>query len=743
MTDLTADISGLHLSERASANRAASLADGPLFSPYWYKISGLKPRLRPGVTLTRRVEQGEIWHVLSAPETNRHFRLDSAAYALIGALDGRATLEDIWRAVLNRFGDAAPGQDETLRLLGQLHQANALNAGALPSLSEAARRARKVQRQKVLGQLKNPLFVRFHLLDPQALIAWTYPLVRPAFGMVGFTLWLGVVAWLGVMVVRHSDRLAATTLDRALAADNLLIAALVFPVAKFLHELAHGWAVHHYGGQVRDSGIMFLVFLPAPYVDASAAGAFPGRFARVLTSAAGMMFELVLAAGAMAVWLTAETGLITAIAFNIMLVAGISTLLFNGNPLLRFDAYFMLCDAIGVQNLGTRSGKWWGWLVHRFGFGIEEWETPARTVTESVWFALYHPASYAYRVFLTLSIALFVASEYPVVGLTLASWAITTTFIVPFTKALWQVATGPRVAGHRSRALGVTALLIGVPLGGLFLVPVPYGTVVPAVVIQPEGTRLAAPAQAQITEVLLPSGEIARAGSPLATLDAPLLAAELALTEAELATAQAQLTAEESQDGSAAEAAAIRAEIDYLTEERRILAEDTAALAILATRPGQLVARPDVLVPGRLLSKGAEVGALLPEDARVELRAAIPAWRIEEVLSASSQVEMRHPGRFFARQPGRVTRIAPEATRSLPYPSLAASAGGPLTMDPGDPDGRRTADPIHLAQVETDMLLTGSAIGALVWVRFDHGTQPLAPRLWRGARQIFLSRLAL
>ena len=741
MTDMA--VNGLSLPRAGGAARRAEASDGPLFSPYWYKMSGLRPRLRPGVTLTRRVEQGEVWHILSAPETNRHFRLDAAGYALIGALDGRATLDEIWHAVLARFGDAAPGQDEALRLLGQLHQANALNAGAVPSLSEAGRRARRIARQRLLGQLKNPLFVRFHLFDPKALIDATYPFVRPVFGRAGLALWLGVLIWMAIMVVRHWDGLTATTLDRALAADNLLIAALVFPVTKFLHELAHGWAVRHYGGEVRDAGLMLLVFLPAPYVDASAAGAFADRGPRIFTSAAGMMAELCLAALAMLVWLHAETGIVTAVAYNVMLVSGISTLLFNGNPLLRFDAYFMLCDLIGVQNLGTRSGKWWGWIVHRFGFGIEEWENPARTRAEAWWFALYHPASYGYRVFLTLSIALFVASEYPVIGLTLAAWAITTTFAFPFAKALWEVATSPRISRHRGRALWVTGLLIALPAVALFVVPVPHGTVAPAVVVQPEDTRLAAPTEAEIAQVLVPSGSPVTVGETLLTLRAPLLDAELAVTEAELGTARARLATEEARDDGAAEAAAIRAEIGYLAEEQRELVEDAAALQVVAEAPGLLVGRSDVLVPGRRVARGAEVAALMPDGAMAELRAAIPAGRIEEVRGADARVEIRQPGRVFEPVSGQIVRLAPEATRDLPYPGLAAPAGGPITLDPDDPERRRAADPVYLAQIDSDLPLDQTAIGALVWVRFDHGASPLAPRIWKAARQVFLSRLAI
>lgn len=717
-------------------------ADSPLFSPYWYKVGRVMPRLRPGVRITRREEQGEVWHILSAPESNRHFRLDAASYALIAALDGRHSLDAIWRRVLTRFGDAAPGQDEAIRLLGQLHQADALNAGTAPTLAEFSQRSRRMQRQKLLGRLKSPLFVRVPLFDPHRLIDLTYPLVRPMFSWAGFVLWLGIVTWLAVQAVAQWGLLSNAVLDRALSTDNLIVAMVVFPFAKALHEMSHGWAVRHWGGEVREFGIMFLVFLPAPYVDASDATAFRSRRARMVVGGAGMMAEALLAALAMWVWLEAAPGLARAIAFNTMLIAGVSTLLFNGNPLLRFDAYFMLSDLIGVQNLAGRSQKWWGWVLHRFFYGIDDWENPARSRAEARWFAFYHPASYAYRIFLTLSIALFVAQKYRVIGLGLAAWSVSTTLILPAGQGIWHLMTSAQLTGYRRRAWGMTGLIVGLPLA-LLLVPLPYGTVAPGVVIAPDSARIAAPVDAEIARVLTPAGTHVAQSTPLAALTAPLADNRLALIEAQLATTRARLSIFEATPTGTDEAIGTRARLAYLREERDEAREDLSKLALSTQTAGLFLARDPVLLPGRRLSEGSEIGLLIPEDARAQIRVAIPASQIDLVRLSPENVSVYVPGSGFAPQPGVTRAIAPQATRQLDYPTLAKATGGPLVMDPTDNAGRRTAQPFHMAEIDSDLSYDALAVGALVWVRFDHGFAPLAPRLWRLARQTFLSRLAL
>ena len=134
---------------------------------------------------------------------------------------------------------------------------------------------------------------------------------------------------------------------------------------KALHECGHGFATKVLGGEVHEAGIILLALMPVPYVDASAASAFRSKGQRVLVGAGGMLVELFLASLALFVWLLVEPGPVRAVAWNVMLIGGVSTLVFNANPLLRFDGYYILADAIDIPNLGSRANAWLGWTAER------------------------------------------------------------------------------------------------------------------------------------------------------------------------------------------------------------------------------------------------------------------------------------------------------------------------------------------------------------------------------------------
>jgi putative peptide zinc metalloprotease protein len=115
-------------------------------------------------------------------------------------------------------------------------------------------------------------------------------------------------------------------------------------------------------------GVMFLVFFPLPYVDASSAWAFRKKWQRAIVGMAGVMAELAAASIAAIVWTQTSTGTVHIIAYNVIFVASVSTLLFNGNPLLRFDAYYVLADLLEIPKRGylLRCGSpymLWGWRV--------------------------------------------------------------------------------------------------------------------------------------------------------------------------------------------------------------------------------------------------------------------------------------------------------------------------------------------------------------------------------------------
>ena len=154
--------------------------------------------------------------------------------------------------------------------------------------------------------------------------------------------------------------LSMNTSDRVLALENIFLMALVYPVVKLIHEFGHAYVLKKWGAEVHEMGIMFLVFFPVHYVEASESISFSSKYQRMLVGAIGVMVELFLAASAMILWANIEPGVVRTLAFNTMIVAGVSTLLFNGNPLLKFDAYYVLSDYLEIPNLASKANAYWG-----------------------------------------------------------------------------------------------------------------------------------------------------------------------------------------------------------------------------------------------------------------------------------------------------------------------------------------------------------------------------------------------
>ena len=204
---------------------------------------------------------------------------------------------------------------------------------------------------------------------------------------------------------------------------------------------------------------MLLVLMPVPYVDASSASAFREKRKRMVVGAAGIMVELFLAALAMFVWLDVEPGPVRALAFNVMLIGGVSTLLFNGNPLLRFDGYYVLADLIEIPNLGHALAA-----VSRLSgpaLPLRRHATPrrrARRTGERAWFLFYGIASFVYRMFIMFVIILFIAGKFFVVGVLLAIWAVAMQLVWPLVKNLGFVLNSPRLNRKRARAVVITLL---------------------------------------------------------------------------------------------------------------------------------------------------------------------------------------------------------------------------------------------------------------------------------------------
>ena len=239
-------------------------------------------------------------------------------------------------------GDACT-QNEIVDLLVQMHAAELLQVDSAPDSVALFQRYNKKRLATLKQWFLNPMSLKLPLVDPNKFLSRWAPSLAWLFSLKGALLWLAVVFPALFLAGQHWSELTNNLSDNVLSSSNLMVMVVVFPVVKLLHELGHGFASKVWGGAVHEMGLMFLVFAPVPYVDASSSAAFPSKYKRAIVAAAGMLVELFLAALALYVWLLIEPGIVRAMAFNVMVVAGVSTLAVNGNPLLTLRRLLYSC----------------------------------------------------------------------------------------------------------------------------------------------------------------------------------------------------------------------------------------------------------------------------------------------------------------------------------------------------------------------------------------------------------------
>ncbi len=711
-----------------------------LTSTSWYRVAALKPSIRRHAQFDRHEYRGQIWYVLRDPSNERSFRFTPAANFVIGLLDGHRTLQQVWELAERELGEHAPTQDELLRLLGQLHAADVLQSDVIPDTREVFQRGQRQRRAKWRQRFTNPLAIRFPLLDPERFLSATLPLVRPLFSWFGFFAWLLVVGAGAVLAGMHWSELTDNVVDRVLTFQNLLMLWAAYPLIKMVHEFGHGYAVKVWGGEVHEMGIILLVLAPIPYVEASSAAAFSDKHQRMIVGAIGIMVELLLAALALMIWLLVEPGLVRTFAFNVVLIGSISTLLFNGNPLLRFDGYYVLADTIEIPNLATRSKKYLGYLVQRYLFKAEQASSPVTAPGERAWFLIYGIASFVYRLFIVFVIVLFVSGKFFVLGLILAIWAVVVMVVYPSLKSLWFVFHSPVLQRTRARALVSTGCILGGMLGLLLLVPAPLWTRAEGVVWMPQQSLVRSEAEGFVAELMTQPNDLVRKGQPLVRCEATLQQANVRLLQSRLEELDARYMQQEFANPTRADV--IRAEIESVRAELTRASERLAALVILSPTDGVFIVPNAEDLPGRFLRRGELVGYVLsPED--IAVRVVVDQEQIGLVREQTHRVDVRLADWTAEPMRASISRFVPGAADRLPTAALATEGGGALALDPQDPAGLKTLQRVFQLDLAVPGLQAIERIGNRVYVRFDHGVEPLARQWYRSLRQLFLSHFGV
>ena len=705
-----------------------------LFSAHWHRVAETRPHLAGDVEVRRHVYRGRVSWVLQRRSTSTVHRLDTAGFELVDRLDGHRTVEEVWeQALLERDRDA-PTQDEWIGLLAELHAAELLVVDQrVPAERLFERREERRSRERRERHL-NPLCLRFGLYDPDALLTRLLPLARASFSRPALLVWLALLAAGILALLPDTGRLAATLSDPAFpAAATALLFVLLYPPLKLVHELAHGLAVKRCGGEVHECGITLMVLMPLPYVDASASAAFPEKGQRLLVGAAGILVELAFAAFGALLWANAS-GLAAEIGLVLLLVGGLSTLLVNGNPLLRFDGYYLLADWLEIPNLATRSRRAvLGWLR-----ALLSGERPRRPeapddARERAWLLGYGVLAGLYRTGLMLWIAWWLSDRYLLLGLALAGFALHVSLLLPLLRGLRAVARDRAL--HAPRPL---AVLLGVPVAlaaSVLWLPLPQASVTRGVVWLPDEALVRASGACEVMAAPVEPGERVSPGELLFDCADP----ELGMRERELLARADELAAHAAVRlaGEAASRAPLLAEQRANEAALADVRERIASGRRVAALEGVFGVLGSGELVGRAMSRGDIVGYVVPDRERT-VRVALDDAAIERIDTALERVELRVAG---ARDTAGVHASSilartPRPSRELPSALLGTDGGGEHPVEPGS-EGRRATAPLFDLELAWPAAAAAAPVGVHVDVRFVHEPAPLAPRLARALRRLF------
>ncbi|MEO6739708.1 MAG: biotin/lipoyl-binding protein [Chthoniobacteraceae bacterium] len=706
------------------------------FSESWHRVRDVRASLRPQVRVHRQRFRGERWFVLHDPFNNQFFRVSPAAYDFVVRLDGGRTVQQAWEESLGADPDGAPGQQDVIELLAQLYSANLLYADLPIDTVSLFDRFRKRRRREIVSKWLGAMFARFPLWDPDDFLRRVMPVANLIFNRLGFLLWLLAVGFGIKVAVDHFGALVAQGRE-VLDPSNLAALYVATVMIKLLHEFGHAILCRKFGGEVHTFGVMLMIFTPMPFVDATSAWSFRGRWQRVMVGAGGMIVELFIAAIAAFIWSSTGPGWVNSLAYNVMFSASVSTVLFNINPLLRFDGYYLLMDWFGLPNLYQRSTRYLRYLGERYLFGLRREKSPANNPRERWWLAGYGIAGGIYRVVLFAAITLFVANRFFVLGLVMAAFCVIAWVIVPLGRFIVYLASSPRLHRSRPRAVAVTLGGIAVIVLLLAAVPMPASVHAYGSVQADEYTLVATAAPGHVERVLVASGSTVKAGQPLLQLADPELNYEVRINRAQLLEANVRRRQAIAQSG--ANLRTIDGVLESLRKREAELVRRERDLVVIAAHDG-LWASPRINdFAGRWLTRGSVVGEIV-NPAKYVFTARVPTRDALELVSG----KFRGAGVRLLGQPNRLID-----TTAWHLVQAAAEASEPEKEQRREGAGESDAKAAKGApefEVRAELLPRDNSVrllhGQTGIIRIAVPWEPLLSQWMRTVRQIFQNRPA-
>ncbi len=715
----------------------------------------LQVRLRPDLVVQPQFYEGMTHYVIKDPLALKYFRFKIEEYFLLQQFDGKQTLQDVKKAFEKKYRPQTISIEDLTRFVAQLHEAGIILIDSSEQAKVLIRRRKKNRWRRIWSFFANILFIKIPVIDPERLLTGMYPYFR----------WLYTRTFVGLSLLSMLTALSLVLFNWKTFYDKLpdfqsffnwwtiLSFWVCLAVVKIIHEFGHGLTAKHFGGEVHEMGMLFLVLTPALYCDVTDSWLLPNKWSRIWISAAGIYVECFLASIATFVWWYSQPGLLNSLAMATMFICSVNTILFNANPLLRYDGYYVLADWLEIPNLRIKSTQFFAYLMQEKVLGLEVPVQSYLPKTRRALFVTYALTSYVYRWFVTFAILWFLSQVLRPYKLEQVSYLLAVASLVPLVGTpVYQIGKFIRTPGRlrKVKKVRVTAFAVATIaiVAAVLAIPTP---------LRVQGTfvlRLANPeivyaeVEGQLVELDVKNGQWVTKDTVLAKLRNPQKQKELLERQLDhdVNFVKAQYFLTNPERDSRAQALRHQEMADKTEPIIKNITDQISKLTLVAERDGQVIGVPGKSKIGMWFKPGkptdteehteklffCEIG----DPHKLEAHMILEQSDIN-LLTLGNKAWLKIDGKAETTYRATVGVIAPRASDQVP-PELTNLAEGQIPAKPDPKTGVvHPLNPVYEVIIPIDNETLELEPGLRGFAKIDGGTYTLAWWLLRWWNKVF------
>ncbi|HWB12902.1 MAG TPA: hemolysin D [Pirellulales bacterium] len=730
----------------------------------------LAMRVRPDLTARQHRYQGRTYWVVKEPVGLNYFRFQEEEFAILKMLDGQTSLDEIKEQFEAEFPPQKIGIEELQQFIGMLHRSGLIVANVPGQGHQLLLRRNERWRKEWLGRLSNVLSIRFKGIDPDRLLNWLYPRMKWIYGTPAVIVCclLALSALSLVLVKFDVFQSKLPEFHQFFNLKNAIWLSIALGVTKVIHEFGHGLTCKHFGGECHEMGVMLLVLTPCLYCNVSDSWMLPNKWHRAAIGAAGMYIEIVIASICTFIWWSTEPGMLNHLCLSTMFVCSVSTLMFNSNPLLRYDGYYILADLIEIPNLRQKATDILNRKMGEWCLGLEPPDDPFLPERNQILFAIYSIAAVIYRWVIVFSIMWFLYEVWKpyrleIIGQIIGVAALYGLLVQPFWKLGKFFYVPGRIEKVKKPRMYATLGVIAAVLMAVFFVPLPHRVYCTFETQPRDAQKIFVHVPGELVDVRVKAGDKVEKDATLARLknldvelDIARLEGEQAQKEIDLESLQSELY-KAGDDKAALQIDPLEAVLQSIKEQLVEKKSDFARLTLVSPVAGVVLPPPEEKRPTSEKQLTSWTGTPLEaRNRQAFLQEGTFFCQIGDPQKMEAQLVVEQNDIEFVRigqvvdikldelplrdLRGEIVEVANEPLRAA-LPHLSNKYGGELATKTDEAGVERPQTTSYLVRVPLDDAEGLLRIGYKGRARIHAAPQPLGRRLWRMLTQTFNFRL--